>query len=84
MSTETDERVEIDVDLEKEVPCETSQYDCQEAAVVRSVVRPCGHSRALCATHEARVKHRVSTLLLPRCHDGGAPHELERVDWIPL
>lgn len=50
MSTATDERVELDIDLDKAIPC---QHDggCTEPATWTLRLHACGHPVLLCQPH---------------------------------
>lgn len=49
MSTATDERVDLGVDLDAEVPC--CLRDCEAAAEWRLTLIPCRHSWVYCEDH---------------------------------
>ncbi len=53
MSTETDEKVEIDVDLEKEVPCDVPE--CENAIAWLGRRPCCGARSVLCEKHHAYI-----------------------------
>ena len=55
MSTATDELLEIDVDLEKTVPCEATGCQSPAAWMIRPL--PCGCQTLLCGEHHDEVRH---------------------------
>lgn len=88
MSTATDEKVELDVNLDESVPCMGQVVeDCNEVATW-AVLATCGHEATICDRCKPLIEeHQQATLgRLGRlsCSFGGETHYIYDVTWRPL
>lgn len=80
MSTEADERVDLDVDLESEVPCAGDHF---ALAAWVGVTRPCKHAYAVCDFHRS-VTEEWLTNRPDKCHCTTCRALVSSVTWRPL
>ena len=87
MSTATDERVDLGVDLDAEVPCECFE-ECRQAATWRLIATPCRHSSLLCEGHLIETVRYISEQRSMgrgmACSVGGPQHFVPKYETVPL
>jgi len=85
VSTATDELVELDIDLNKPVPCQfplgKDRHACAQEATWRGVARPCGHGINHCEEH---YQERQKTPLFSCRAYQTERHDLVQIDWTRL
>lgn len=80
MSTATDEKVELDVDFEKKVPC--CAKGCDVEAAWGLCLRPCGHQGfPMCDEHK---RHDEGLLRHLAAYCELCWRRVDRVDWVTL
>lgn len=85
MTTATDERVEFDVDLTKDVPCGLDDCDLAAEWVLRTpccktvVWLLCDPHRALTDVHVANLRRHIQRPI--RCHCGAVFPLMPEADW---